>query len=154
MKKVQFAIFGLDFDGTVVTHEFPKIGKDLPDCVRVLKRITDEGGKLILWTMRANHIEPPISTDPDIHTEAGNYLDEAINWFKERDIPLWGIQRNPEQDTWTTSPKAYAHIYIDDAALGCPLTFDHEFSDRPYVNWLKIEEWLFPIETIKATIKV
>lgn len=146
MKKVDKAIFAIDFDGTCVTHEFPKVGKDLPGAVETLKKIVDCGGKLILWTMRANHSAKPESDDPDIHCEAGMYLDDAIKWFYDRGIHLWCIQRNPEQDTWTSSPKAYAHIYIDDAALGCPMTYDLNFSERPFVNWEKIHDMLFNIE--------
>lgn len=153
MKKVDKAIFAIDFDGTCVTHEFPKVGKDLPGAVDTLKKIVDSGGKLILWTMRANHSVKPESDDPDIHCEAGMYLDDAINWFYERGIHLWGIQLNPEQDTWTSSPKAYAHIYIDDAALGCPMTYDLDFSDRPFVNWEKIHDILFNIE-IKNVVRI
>lgn len=135
-------IFGIDFDGTCVMHEFPKIGADVPRCVEVLKEIIAAGGKLILWTMRCNHTELPKSDDKDIHCEAGQYLDDAVNWFKERDIPLFGIQCNPGQHTWSKSPKAYAHIYIDDAALGCPLI--KIGNDRPYVDWVVVEALLFP----------
>lgn len=146
MKKIMpDVIIGLDFDGTCVTHEFPNIGKELPGCVETLQKIIAHGGKLILWTMRSNMTTPPISTDPTIvECEHGDYLDQAIKWFYDRDITLWGIQENPDQKSWTGSPKAYAHIYIDDAALGCPVTFDHHFAERPYVNWEKIDRLLFP----------
>lgn len=135
-------IIGLDFDGTCVTHEFPKIGKELPYCVDTLKKINDAGGKIILWTMRSNHTVARISDDPDIHTVAGDYLDDAINWFNERGIKLWGINENPEQKTWTASPKAYCNIYVDDAAAGCPLILD-DMCVRPYVDWTKIDSILF-----------
>ena len=55
-----------------------------------------------------------------IQKEVNTYTD-AVNWFKKNDIPLYGINENPDQSSWTTSPKPYCHIYIDDAALGCPL---------------------------------
>lgn len=50
-------------------------------------------------------------------------LQDAIDWFKKYDIPLFGVneKKNPTQKDWTSSPKPYAHIYIDDAALGVPL---------------------------------
>jgi len=144
MKKYTGTIFGIDFDGTVVTHEFPKVGKDIPGSVETLDKIVRHGGRLVLWTMRANHTKKPQSHDPDIHTEAANYLDEAIKWFADRELPLWGVNRNPEQDSWTSSPKAYCHIYIDDAALGCPLTHDTDISNRPFVNWSVVHNILFP----------
>jgi len=123
----------IDFDGTVVTHDFPKVGKDI-GAVPVLKKLVEQGHNLILFTMRSDVTEP-YSKSPEIITESGNYLTDAINWFKEHGIPLYGIQKNPTQGTWTTSPKAYGQIIIDDAALGCPLKVNHEISQRPFVCW-------------------
>lgn len=107
----------IDFDGTCVTHDYPRIGKDI-NAVNVLKNLVTNGHKLILNTMRS-----------------GKELKEAINWFKENDIELYGANENPTQKRWTKSPKVYAHLYIDDAALGCPLKMDLSISDRPFVDW-------------------
>lgn len=133
-------IIAIDFDGTCVTHEFPKVGKDI-NSVPTLKKIVNKGHQLVLFTMRSDIVNP-IGEDNELHLESGNYLSDAVNWFKENDITLYGIQTNPTQHTWTTSPKAYAQLYIDDAALGCPLIFQPEYSKRPFVNWLKVEDLL------------
>ena len=130
----------IDFDGTCVSHEFPKIGKDI-GAVPVLKRIVGAGHKLILFTMRSD-IKEVVSDDYNIHKTAGNYLTDAVNWFKENNIPLWGVNVNPMQKSWTTSPKAYGQLYIDDTALGCPLVYDLETSDRPFVCWSMVEVML------------
>ena len=130
----------IDFDGTCVTHEFPKVGKDI-GALPVLNKITDAGHNLILFTMRSD-IEEVTSNDYGIHKQAGKYLTEAVNWFKENDIKLYGINVNPSQTSWTKSPKAYGQLYIDDAALGCPLLYSPEISDRPFVDWVKVEEML------------
>lgn len=118
----------IDFDGTCVTHAYPFIGEDIGS-VPVLKDLVECGHKLILWTMRS-----------------GPQLDEAVEWFANNSIPLYGIQKNPTQGTWTTSPKAYAQIYIDDAALGCPLInrTDEGSIDqlRAYVDWTKVRKIL------------
>ena len=114
----------VDFDGTCVTHEYPKVGKDI-GAVPVLKKLTDNGHKLILNTMRS-----------------GKELAAAIKWFIDNDSPLYGANENPTQKSWTTSPKVHANLYIDDAALGCPLIFDHAVSSRPFVNWVMVEEIL------------
>jgi len=126
-------IIAVDFDGTCVTHEFPRVGKDI-GAAPVLKELVENGHQLILFTMRSDIVSPK-SSHGEIHTAGGNYLTDAVNWFKENEIPLWGIQTNPDQRTWTTSPKAYAQIYIDDAALGCPLQYDEGFAERPFVDW-------------------
>ena len=92
--------------------------------------------------MRCNHTFIPNSHQPDIIVEPGNYLTEAVNWFKERDIPLFGIQKHPNQSGWTSSPKAYGHLIIDDIALGCPVKFDRNISDKPFIDWVRIEGML------------
>ena len=129
-KQINGLIIGLDFDGTVTTHEYPNIGKELPECLRVLKRLIDEGARICLNTMRH-----------------GEKLQESLDYLKENGIELWGVNCNPEQSSWSLSPKVYAHIYIDDEALGCPLIIDPSFSDRPFVNWLKVEQMLFTTKT-------
>jgi len=131
----------IDFDGTCVTHEFPNIGKDI-GAEKVLKKLIQKGHRLILFTMRCNHTFIPNSYQPDIIAEPGNYLTEAVNWFKERDIPLFGIQKHPNQSGWTSSPKAYGHLIIDDIALGCPVKFDRNISDKPFIDWVRIEGML------------
>lgn len=114
----------VDFDGTCVTHDYPNIGKDI-GAVPVLKKLTDSGHKIILNTMRS-----------------GDKLEEAMQWFTDNNIPLYGANENPTQKSWTKSPKVFANLYIDDAALGCPLIFDHAVSSRPFVNWNAVEEYL------------
>ena len=139
-------ILNIDFDGTCVTHAFPEVGKNI-GAQRVLKRLTDAGHQLILFTVRSD-IEKPKSNDPNIIPVGGRYLTDAVNWFKQNDIPLYGIQSNPTQKTWTTSPKSYAELMIDDSALGCPLKFDQEISNRPFVDWDIIEQYLVQINLI------
>lgn len=124
MKKPTRYVIAVDFDGTCVSHDYPRIGHDI-GAVPVLRRLVASGASLVLWTMRS-----------------GKELDDAVQWFLDNDIFLFGIQRNPEQDKWTTSPKAYASLYIDDAALGCPLVRPANGA-RPYVDWRAVEGLLF-----------
>lgn len=123
----------IDFDGTCVTHEFPRVGQEV-GAVPVLRALVAKGHRLILFTMRSD-VTAPTSDSPHIICEPGDYLTQAINWFNRHEIPLYGIQSNPTQSEWTHSPKAYAQIYIDDAALGCPLVTDVLPGQRPYVDW-------------------
>ena len=41
-----------------------------------------------------------------------------------------------------SSPKAYGHLIIDDIALGCPVKFDRNISDKPFIDWVRIEGML------------
>lgn len=118
-------IIGIDFDGTVCTHSYPFIGNDI-GAIPVLRKLVDKKHKLILFTMRSN--------------KGGTTLTDAVNWFKENNIPLYGVNSNPSQWNWTSSPKPYCNLYIDDAALGCPLVYGKH--DRPYVDWIKVEDYL------------
>jgi hypothetical protein len=135
----------VDFDGTCVAHRFPNIGKDI-GAQEVLKKLVNEGHQLILFTMRSD-ISNPKSKDYEIESKGGNYLTDAVNWFKTNNIPLYGINKNPTQSNWTKSPKAYAQIYIDDAALGCPLIYD-DMSEKPYVDWKKVEQYFKELNLI------
>lgn len=132
---------GIDFDGSCVTHDFPEVGKDI-GAVPVLKRLVENGHKLILFTMRCDRLLPGDTGDDKIQDKVGLFLTDAVNWFKENEIPLYGIQENPTQKRWTTSPKAYAELYIDDAALGCPLINDSNMSHKPFVDWNAVEKLL------------
>ena len=130
----------IDFDGTCVSHEFPDIGKDI-GAVAVLKELVDKGHRLILFTMRSDRKKKKKINGEEVIVEE-NVLTEAIQWFADNDIPLYGVQKNPTQRFWTSSPKAYGHLYIDDANLGCPLVENDKDSERPYADWNKIRELL------------
>lgn len=134
-------IIAIDFDGTCVTHEFPAIGKEI-GAAEVLKKLTDKGHQLVLFTMRSDFPATDHNDDP------ANYLADAVKWFESHNIPLYGINTNPNQKYWTKSPKAYAQLYIDDAALGCPVTYDKKISKRPYVDWGKVEKMLVRLKLI------
>jgi hypothetical protein len=111
-------IIAIDFDGTCVTHDYPKIGKDIGS-IPYLKKLVKNEHQLILYTMRS-----------------GKELEDAINWFYENNILLYSIQKDPNQISWTSSNKCYANLYIDDAALGIPLI--ENVHSKPYVDWEKV----------------
>lgn len=119
-------IIAVDFDGTCVTHEYPKVGRFI-GAQAVLRDLVAEGNLLILWTMRS-----------------GQPLTDAVAWFSEHEIPLYGVNENPTQKSWSESPKAYAHLYIDDAALGIPLKHGLP-GERPFVDWDEVRKLLPPI---------
>lgn len=134
MKNKKPVTINIDFDGTCVTHCFPDLGKEI-GAAPVLKQLTDNGHQLILFTMRSDNNSLPVySDDPDITIEKGDFLKQAVGWFTAHNIPLYGIQENPTQKAWTTSPKSYASYMIDDSAIGCPLMYAIH-SDRPFINW-------------------
>ena len=141
IQKIKPITINIDFDGTCVTHDFPRVGKEI-GAVPVLKRLVENGHQLILFTMRSDRKDKKETNDPTIQDVTGEFLTDAVNWFKKNNIPLYGIQTNPTQHNWTTSPKSYAELMIDDSSLGCPLRYDLQVSERPFVDWEAVEEAL------------
>ena len=113
---------GIDFDGTIVEHEFPSLGKPVPGAIEWMLRFNELGAKLILHTMRSDMGEGKM------------YLQEAVDYCTANGIVLYGANKNKSQWSWSKSPKPYCHVYLDDAAFGCPLIYP-EVGRRPYADW-------------------
>ena len=116
-------IIAVDFDGTCVFNRFPEVGDTIPKCVDVLNKLIKKKHKIILLTMRS-----------------GITLTAAKEWFNKNNIKLYGVNENPNQSTWSKSRKVFAHIYIDDNNLGCPVF--HDSSGKKFVNWDQVESLL------------
>jgi len=119
-------VFAVDFDGTCVASVYPNpgVGHDI-GAVPVLRRLVEAGHRIILYTMRS-----------------GDGLADAVKWFEDKGIPLFGVNHNPEQIEWTDSAKIYANVYIDDHAFGVPLIYPHG-GLPPYVDWHRVELMIF-----------
>lgn len=94
----------VDFDGTIVTHEYPKIGRERPFAVATLKKLKEEGHHLILWTVREHEL-----------------LQEAVDWCKERGLEFYAINKDYPEETHATndfSRKLKVDMWIDDRNVG------------------------------------
>ena len=93
----------VDFDGTIVTHEYPAIGRPVPFAIDVLKRLQSEGHELLLWTFRT-----------------GPLLDEAVAYCHDNGVDFYAVNKTfPEEDWNPDEPrKIDADIYIDDKNIG------------------------------------
>jgi len=93
----------VDFDGTIVEHKYPRIGKIRLFAFETLKALQEQGHDLILWTYRA-----------------GKELDEAVQFCKENGIEFYAINNSYPEEIMddTISRKIYADIYIDDRNIG------------------------------------
>jgi len=99
-------VIAVDFDGTIVKHKFPSIGKELPFAIKTLKLLQQKGHKLILWTYRS-----------------GKELEEAVKYCEKRGLIFHAVNNDFEGEEFdnTYSRKIYADIYIDDRnLLGIP----------------------------------
>ena len=98
-------IIAIDFDGTIVEHRYPSIGRELPFAIETLKKLSEEGHRLILWTVRE-----------------GRLLEEAVAFCRERGLEFYAVNRDyPEEEKNKNnhfSRKLKADLWIDDRNLG------------------------------------
>jgi len=96
----------VDFDGTIVEHRYPSIGKVKPFAVETLTQLARDGHRLILWTSRE-----------------GALLEEAVRWCEAQGIRFYAVNSNyPEGGlvfgSENKSAKITADLYIDDRNIG------------------------------------
>ena len=95
----------VDFDGTIVEHRYPEIGKELPFATQTLRMLIEDRHKLILWSVRE-----------------GKLLDEAVEWCRKRGVEFYVINKDfPEEDlnkNQSFSRKLKADVWIDDRNIG------------------------------------
>ena len=96
-------IIAIDFDGTIVEDAYPKVGKPRIFAFETLKRLQDEGHRLILWTYRS-----------------GKKLDEAVKFCEDNGIVFYAVNKSfrEEKFDYSKSRKIYADLYIDDRNIG------------------------------------
>lgn len=97
-------VIAVDFDGTIVTHEYPRIGKEIPFAIDTLKRLQQtHEHQLVLWTVRE-----------------GKELDEAVEFCRNRGLEFYAVNTNyPEESKKSNEPrKLKADLFIDDRNLG------------------------------------
>lgn len=98
-------IIAVDFDGTIVEHQYPSIGKERPFATDTLKKLIKDGHRLILWTVRE-----------------GRLLEEAVAFCRERGVEFYAVNRDyPEEEKERNnhfSRKLKADLWIDDRNLG------------------------------------
>lgn len=109
----------VDFDGTIVDHEYPKIGREKLFAFRTLKELEKKGARLILWTFRT-----------------GKELDEAVEYCKQNGIEFYAVNRNYPEEIFdeNISRKIDADIFIDDKNLG------------GFPGWSEVWQQMFPYE--------
>jgi hydroxymethylpyrimidine pyrophosphatase-like HAD family hydrolase len=96
-------VIAVDFDGTVVEHKFPEIGKEMLFAFATLKALQQKGHKLILWTIRT-----------------GKELDEAVEYCRSKGVEFYAVNKNYPEEVLDehTSRKVNADLYIDDRNVG------------------------------------
>ena len=75
-------IIAVDFDGTIVEHKYPEIGRELPFAIETLKKLQQERHRLILWSVRE-----------------GKLLQEAVDFCRERGLEFYAVNSNYAEET-------------------------------------------------------
>jgi len=116
MRRLKIAV---DFDGTIVEHKYPKIGKEMLFAFDTLKAIQAQGHLLILWTYRA-----------------GKHLDDAVEYCRKNGIEFYAVNKSYPEEKYdeTISRKLDADMFIDDRNVG------------GFLGWSKIWQTFAPNE--------
>lgn len=120
------SIIAIDFDGTIVTDKYPKIGSPQMFAFETMKKMQKHGHRLILWTVRT-----------------GKPLEEAVEFCKKNGIEFYAVNKNYPEETIDeyTSRKINADIFIDDRNI------------EGFVEWGKVHQLLFEEEAPIANKK-
>ncbi len=97
-------VIAVDFDGTIVEHNYPSIGAERPFATETLKMLIADRHRLILWTVRE-----------------GDLLSEAIEWCRARGVEFYAVNQDYPEEGGTDSGfsrKLKADLFIDDRSLG------------------------------------
>lgn len=110
-------VIAVDFDGTIVEHRFPEIGREMLFAFATLKALQQKGHKLILWTIRT-----------------GQTLQDAVEFCRKNGVEFYAVNKNypEEQMDQGISRKLNADIFIDDRNLG------------GFVGWSEVWQMLHP----------
>jgi len=109
----------VDFDGTIVDHEYPQIGKEKLFAFLTLKELNKKGARLILWTFRT-----------------GKELEEAVEFCRRNGVEFYAVNKNYPEEIMneSVSRKIDADIFIDDKNIG------------GFPGWSEIWQMLNPFE--------
>ncbi len=112
----------VDFDGTIVEHEYPEIGKEKLFAFQTLRELEKRGALLILWTFRT-----------------GTELEEAVEYCRKNGLEFYSVNRNYPEEKYdeTVSRKIDADIFIDDRNIG------------GFPGWSEIWQILVPYEQLQ-----
>ena len=112
----------VDFDGTIVEHKYPEIGKEKLFAFETLLTMQKRGFKIILWTVRS-----------------GERLEEAVEFCRDKGLEFYAVNKNYPEEVIDENfeRKIEADIYIDDRNVG------------GFPGWSAVWQMLNPDENIR-----
>lgn len=106
MRKRNFIVYAVDFDGTLCESVWPGIGTPNMSLINHLIKRRKQGNKIILWTCRE-----------------GERLQEAVEWCRRYGLEFDAVNSNiPEMIEWygNDTRKIGYDVLIDDKAVNKP----------------------------------
>lgn len=96
-------LIAVDFDGTIVEHKYPAIGKERLFAFETLKSLQKQGHLLVLWTIRS-----------------GKLLDDAVEYCRKNGVEFYAVNRSYPEEVLdeNISRKVNVDIFIDDRNVG------------------------------------
>jgi hypothetical protein len=93
----------VDFDGTIVEHAYPKIGRPIEGAIESLLQLQSEGHQLILWTYRT-----------------GELLNDAVEYCRKNGIEFYAVNSDEPNEIWHPESNRLirADVFIDDRNIG------------------------------------
>ncbi|AUC85346.1 hydrolase [Polaribacter sp. ALD11] len=114
-------IIAVDFDGTIVEDGYPKIGTTQIFAFETLRKLQNEGYRLILWTYRS-----------------GSRLDEAVAFCKDNGVEFYAVNKSFPEEKFDPkySRKINADLFIDDRNIG------------GFIGWTEVYKHIFNYEAV------
>ena len=125
-------IIAVDFDGTIVDDAYPKIGKTRIFAFETLKRLQQDGHRLILWTYRS-----------------GDKLQESVDFCRENGIEFYAVNASFPEEKFdnSRSRKIHADLFIDDRNIGGILGWGEVYqlitNEKPDIKAATKKWWQF-----------
>ncbi|MBL7895331.1 MAG: hypothetical protein JNK50_08580 [Bacteroidia bacterium] len=130
--KTKMTIY-LDFDGTVVEHQYPLIGPLNIGCIEVIDKLCKTGHEIVINSMRAEY-------DKTLLKEAIEFLNKSLsdlnNSTNKYSLIHTDYKYDPTKWDWNLHFET-KRIFIDDVCEGIPLKNGVSIK-RAMVDWEKL----------------
>lgn len=151
----------VNFDDTICLNDWPNIGAEIPFAIDVLKRLAENGHKLILHTQRDENY-PICSKELKKYAqevennESATYVDiltPAIEFCEERGLEFYDVNTNSNWEDYTGDEcrRVYCDFFIDSRAIASQLLkfTTKRGKEYKFINWFKLDEICLKLELYK-----
>jgi hypothetical protein len=122
----------LDFDGTVVEHNYPAIGAPNPHALRVIAKLQTNGHEVILNTYRADLNDGSLDEALGYLNSSGEVEPISAYLYLKVNPPRFDLDEALQLD----------ELYIDDISEGTPMRPNKVLKWGLMVDWIELERLL------------